>query len=145
MRIARSLVAALVFLGLSGTTALAAPISQDQERSFVIRFAPNAYTSQPLAAGAGAGRVVEDSSGNTVAAAVAFRFRDLTPGAPYSVVSLGSVTGGRVGDRWTVCGFVADNGGEGACTTQLEPGQALSSRIELRAGGTEGNTILRTF
>ena len=142
MSLARSLAIALAFLGLSAGAVLAAPVPQQQERSFVIQFAPNAYTSQPLAAGAGAGRVLEDPGGTTLAAAVAFRFRDLTPNASYSVVSLGDVTGDRAPDAWTVCQFVANNGGEGSCNVQLEPGQQLSSRIELRSGG---NTILRTF
>jgi hypothetical protein len=142
---ARSLASALVFLALSTGAALAAPVPQQQERSFVIQFAPVPYTSQPQAAGAGAGQVVEAPNGTVVATAVGFRFRGLTPRGGYTVVSLGDVTGDGVPDAFPVCNFVADNAGSGSCTTQLGPGRQLSSQIELRAGAANGNAILRTF
>jgi hypothetical protein len=135
MTMARSLASALVFLGLSTGAALAAPVPQQQERSFVIQFAPVPYTSQPQAA----------PNGAVVATTVGFRFRGLTPRGGYTVVSLGDVTGDGVPDAWPVCNFVADNAGSGSCTTQLGPGHQLSSRIELRAGAANGNAILRTF
>ncbi len=145
MRMARSLASALVFLALSTGVALAAPVPQQQERSFVIQFAPVPYTSQPQAAGAGAGRIVEAPNGTAVATAVGFRFRGLAPRGSYTVVSLGDVTGDGLPDAWPICNFVADDAGSGSCTTQLGPGQQLSSRIELRAGAANGNTVLRTF
>src|SRR5215212_9082705 len=101
MRTIRGLVAGLALAALVSGPASAAPVAQTdvtidlQDSSHIIRLAPTSFSAQPSAVGTGTLRTLTDASGNTVAAAMAFTFRDLTPNNNYVVVTRGDLNGDR--------------------------------------------------